>query len=129
MNTYKNKNQYKGGNCSGSGWAWQLNNLGTSNQQFDRVMNSNLGNTATQSSNTINTIANPNINNNWKGGRRRRHRTLRRRRHGGNFGSVVGQALAPGILLAAQNIYRPKSRRRSFKRKSIKRRKTRKSRY
>lgn len=89
-----------GSDCSGSGWNWQMQNLGTQNQQFNRVMDSSLGNPSTQGTNSINTISNVNANNNWmKGGRYRK---------GGNYGAIVGEALAPGILLAAQNMYRSK---------------------
>lgn len=88
----------KGSGCSGSGWQWQSNNLGNADMQYERVMNSSLGNPATQSSNSINTISNINANNNWKGGRRMRR---------GGF-SVLGEAALPFTLLAAQNMYKPK---------------------
>ena len=100
------------GNCSGSGSQWQMDNVGDLTSQTSRVFNSSsLGN-------SINTIENINADNNWtplsiKGGMKHKktkhHRNLGKYR-GGNYGAVAYEALAPGILMAAQNMYKTKSR-------------------
>ena len=106
-------NKMKGGvgNCSGSGSEWQMANVGDLTSQTSRVFNSSsLGN-------SINTIENVNADNNWpplsiKGGMKHKktkhHRNLGKYR-GGNYGAVAYEALAPGILMAAQNMYKTKS--------------------
>jgi hypothetical protein len=104
-----------GGNCSGSANQWQLQNLGTLSQQLSRTFDPNLGNTATQSTNAISSIANPNAANNWKGGKKR----------GGNLGAIAYEALTPGILLATQNMYKLKRSRSNKKTLKSKKRKTR----
>ena len=109
------KNHRGGGNCSGSANQWQLQNVGTLDQQLSRTFNPNLGNTATQSTNAISTIFNPNASNNWKGGRKR----------GGNLGAVAYEALTPGILLATQNMYKLKRNRTGKKTSKNQKRKTR----
>jgi hypothetical protein len=99
-------NKMKGGvgNCSGSGSQWQMENVGDLSSQTSRVFNSSsLGN-------SINTIGNVNADNNWpplsmKGGKTKHHRKLK----GGNYGAIAYEALAPGILMAAQNMYKSKS--------------------
>lgn len=59
-------NKHRGGMCNyTSGSSFQLGNLGTMDQQTGRVMNSTLGNLATQHSNSINTMSNVNSDNNW----------------------------------------------------------------
>jgi hypothetical protein len=138
------------GSCAESGWAWQQNNLGGMGTQFDRVMNSSLGNPATQMSNAINTTHNVNASSNWptsnnmmggttmptanmpkvsmsssmpqtkmgmpinttskmKGGKRKY-------KHGGNLGLglMLKDAVAPGLLLASQNMYKKKDYSKSY---------------
>jgi hypothetical protein len=111
-----------GGNCSGSANQWQLQNVGTLDQQLSRTFDPNLGNTATQSTNAISTILNPNASNNWtypsnnlKGGKKR----------GGNLGAIAYEALTPGILLASQNMYKLKRNRTGKKTSKNKKRRTR----
>jgi len=104
-----------GGNCSGSANEWQLQNVGTLSQQLSRTFNPNLGNTATQSTNAISTISNPNAANNWKGGKKR----------GGNLGAIAYEAAVPGILLATQNMYKLKRNRTGKKSSKNQKRKTR----
>lgn len=117
--THTTKPVMKGGagNCSGSGWAWQMSNVGDLTQQSDRTFDSSIGNSATQMSNAISTIQNPNAANNWSnmsGGRRRKR--------GGNLLPIIYEAATPGILLAAQNMYRPKHKT-NKKHRTIRRRK------
>jgi len=99
-----------GGSCSGSANEWQLQNVGTLSQQLSRTFDPNLGNSATQSTNALSTISNPNAANNWKGGKKR----------GGNLAAIAYEALTPGILLASQNMYKLKRSRSGNHKKTLK---------
>ena len=112
--------KHRGGYSSGTTFMQEL--VGTEQQQFVRVFNPNIGNDMTRHSNYINTISNPDIGNNWKGGRRRRIK------RGGNIGAVLYQAIPSAVLLGAQNTYGKRKssklykKNRSFKRSNKTRR-------
>lgn len=111
------RSRQRGGNLAGnppSAWGWGLGTVGNGWTQFMNSLSLQPGqNIATARSNDIVPVNNVNANNptlpNPKvGGRRRRRRTSKR---GGNIGAVLSQAAVPGILLAAQQTYGRRTRR------------------
>lgn len=115
----------QGGNLAGyppSSWGWVNGTLGNGWTQFMNSLtlspNQNAG---TNQSNDIVPVNNVNANNqqpmintNMGGGRRKKRRHCKK---GGSWIAVANQAIVPGALLAAQQLYKP---RRSSKKHSRK---------
>jgi len=102
-----------GGTCAGSGWKYQLDNVGGMHQQLERTFSSNVGNSQTEHSLAIGTIQNPNSANNWsvKGGKHRcgKHCKIHRhRRHKKRGGNIISTASVPAVLWASQYLYKGK---------------------
>lgn len=119
----------RGGDLNGnppSAWGYGLGTVGNGWTQFMNALTLQPGqNSGTIQSNAIVPVNNinaqdsqPSIGSNLKGGipqsggrRRRRHK--RGSKRGGTFGAlgaVVNQAIVPGTLLAAQQMYKPRRR-------------------
>jgi len=117
----------KGGDLAGnpaSSWGWGLGTVGNGWTQFMNALTLQPGqNAGTVQSNDLVPVGNvnaqnaqPSIGSNLKGGRRgRRRRGTKRGGNLGALGAVVNQAIVPGTLLAAQQMYG--RRRRSGKRR------------
>ncbi len=111
----------RGGDLNGnpaSAWGYGLGTVGNGWTQFMNALTLQPGqNSGTIQSNDIVPVNNlnaqnaqPHLNSNLKGGRRRR-RHRRGSKRGGTFGAlgaVVNQAIVPGTLLAAQQMYKPR---------------------
>jgi hypothetical protein len=111
--TKSRRRRQHGGNAEGpappSAWGHVINTFGDGFKQFQDSLTLQPGqNLASSQSNDIVPIgkinaqnAQPMLKPNMSGGKRRRHKSAK----GGSWGAVATQALVPGFLLGAQQLY------------------------